>query len=163
VQSKAVVISGIKHQLNGLSLKLPPTYPYERPYPSRQTLQFQHFTWSQRIEVTNQDVKAFLMTFYALEQRPNFSGPALFIPLRKPCAQVKPEDTSVGSGGHDLHKRMPGTCRGMPLVVANGHLSQIAYGVIFSRRPESEASEICESFNNAWISGLLKYNQVWVD
>src|SRR5688572_3022654 len=104
--SEAVAVTGVQHDLNGVSLQLATTDPYERSNPCRQAVQLQQLAWRQRVEVAHQHMKTMLVPFNAFQQRTNLACPPLLVPFREPGAEMKPEDPRFGFGRHHLQKGM---------------------------------------------------------
>jgi hypothetical protein len=64
----SINVARVQHQLNAFSLKFSSTNPDQATNPSRHSLDFQNLTGRQRIEITNQNMKAFLVTFDSFEE-----------------------------------------------------------------------------------------------
>src|SRR5436190_266495 len=103
-------------------------------------MEFEHFSGRQCIEVADQNMKTFLVTFNSLQQRTNLTRTSTFVPLGKSRTQVKSENPGLTFSGNDLQKRMSGACGIMPLVIRNFLTTNKPYRMIFARGPVGHVS-----------------------
>src|SRR6266850_2040646 len=79
----AVRVTRVAHELNSIALNIAAAQPDEPSNPRRHATHVKDFTGRQRIEISNQNMKAVLMSFNALQQGLNLPHPAALAPLRK--------------------------------------------------------------------------------
>src|SRR5688572_12604853 len=97
----------VDHVLDGVTRNVLPAQPNHRANPLRHALRIEDFTRSQSVEVPGNDVNTTLVLANRVQQRLNFESAPPFTPVRKPGAQMQPENPEVGFRQHQLQEGMP--------------------------------------------------------
>src|SRR6185369_622946 len=153
-------VTRVEHHLNRLALQLAATDPDQRPNPCWQTIELQHFSRRERVEVSDKDMKTVLMTLDSIEQRSHLACAPPFVPLRKSRAQMQPKDSSLATGKHDFEKRMPRSRGIVPLVIINLLPAEKTDRVILSRGPNWKLRRLRDSLDHKRIRCFLKNDHI---
>src|SRR4029079_3942693 len=106
-RTESIDVAAVEHVLNGPPSDLSAAQPDERLQARREQPALEEFTWSQRVEIAGQEMKAMLMLRDGCEQRAQLEHAAPLGPRCVHGGEVQSENPAATAGQRNLEERVP--------------------------------------------------------